>query len=126
MQVRGRKRERWGEGGERERRERGMERGRGKRESEYQCIPNTSMHMFITCDCVHVHVGVVCVYASVHVNVVVVMYTFHVNDARSCCVMRVAFAKHGASWGQATCITLVCVGVCRSDGATDYIPRLDS
>ena len=85
--------------------------------------------MFITCDCtcVYAHVGVVCMYVSVHVNVVVVMYTFHVNDARSCCVMRVAYAKHGASWGQATCITLVCV-VCRSrsDGATDYIPRLDS
>ena len=63
----------------------------------------------------------------VHVNVIVVMYTytFHVNVARSCCVMRVAYAKRGASWGQATCITLVCV-VCRSDGATDYIPRLDS
>ena len=79
--------------------------------------------MFITCDCVRAHVGVVCVYVRIHINVVVVMYMLHVNVAFSCCVMRVAYAKHGASWGQA--ITQLCV-VCRSDGATDYIPRLDS
>ena len=67
--------------------------------------------------------GVVYYMYILHVNVVVVMYMLYVNVAFSCYVMRVAYAKHGASWGQA--ITQLCV-MCRSDGAIDYIPRLDS
>ena len=46
------------------------------------------------------------------------MYMLHMLVV-SCCVMRISYAKHGASWGQDVTSSVLCVGEMYVDGVTD-------